>query len=197
MFQPYTFRVPVDIFIIKQVISAYAAGEPHFVGFDGKEFDYHGMEKAWFRLWQSDKLTLDAFFDLEDAAARYPTFDHTTFITKIRYNRPEQDFPYYIDFNCAWCDLPDSEPQGAMARGLPPELQKVEGRVLGHQHVKFDTGVVNVTCMTFRDEFKFLNVGMRLTGPDTCYSGILGQTLRPAEERVDNLKFLVSLDARG
>jgi hypothetical protein len=197
VFQPYVFRKPFDYYILRQTVASFAAGEPHFVGFDGSEFDYHGMANAWFRLWQSDGLTLDTLFQLEEAAAKYPTFEHTTFITKIRYNRPEQDFPYFIDLNAPWCDLPDGDPQGSLARGLPPELQKVEGRVIGHQQVKFDIGVFNVTCMSFRDEFRFLNVGMRLTGPGTCYSGILGQTLFPPEDRVDNLKFLVSLDPRG
>lgn len=195
--QTYTYRRPADYFIIQRVMTSFAAGEPHFLGFDGMPFEYHGMEKAWFRLWQSDDLTLDAYLDLEDAAAKYATFEHTTFITKLRYNRPDQDFPFFIDFNCAWCDLPDGDPQAAMSRGLPDELQKVEGRVLGHQQIKFATGVVNATCMTFRDEFRFLNVGMRLTGPGRCYSGILGQTLLPPEERVNNLKFLVSLEHSG
>lgn len=169
---------------------AGAGGEPHFVGFDGERFDYHGDIKTWYRLWSGTGLQLDALFDLEPRANKYPLFRGTTFITRLEAN----DLRISIDDEAGWDLSPTQvEEDTGLARGLPEELQLIEGHVLGGRYVDFPAGRIVITRMQFLDEFKFLNASFLLKEEfdRTGVSGIVGQTLQPKSARLPNPEFFV------
>lgn len=175
-----------------------AAGEPHFVGFDGVRFSYHGMPGYWYRLWDGGGLQLDGFFDLEPIAAKYPTFTHTTFITQLRARSDgreqclglQEDWQPLVTLLAA--DMP-AEVREAWARGIPPELKDVEGDLVGALLLEDKRVAALVTCLSFRAEFRFLNVAFSVASAlDILPSGIIGQTMRPESQRIPNKRFRIA-----
>lgn len=169
-------------------------GEPHFVGLDGVGFDFHGTPGNWYLLWDGCDMRIEAYFDLEAAAARYPTFGGTTFITKLRIRVGGSSWDLDAYKPDGW-DGVEALKGGNMERGLPEELQEVEGDVEWAKVIPFRHGRVIATCMSFSGwyddkEFNFLNVGFDGLTLEPCMSatGILGQTLRPVEQRVVDLE---------
>lgn len=173
-------------------------GEPHFVGFDGERFDYHGIPGEWFLLWDGVGMRIESLFQLEPAAALYPNFEGTTFMTKIRVmlDGVVKEYGAYD----VWEPLKEGwEGDCGMMRGLPPALQIIEGNVIGVDIFPFALGSVILTCMTFhgwygKREFNFLNIAFDDKAHSLEVTGILGQTMRPSCERVENSTYLLNRD---
>ena len=172
-------------------------GEPHFVGFDNVFFSYHGNPGEWYLLWDGMDLRIEALFDIEPAAEKYPSFKGTTFITKLYIKQNEQEYhfdAYDPDWNTE--QLSDIEQRG-FVRGLSPQLQLVEGDVHGVKTVPFQGREIIVTQMNYKKEFSFLNIAFSkkedATPPINLMdaTGILGQTTKPKKLRLPNDHFFL------
>lgn len=171
-------------------------GEPHFVGFDNVFFSYHGNPGEWYLLWDGMNLRIEALFDIEAAAEKYPSFKGTTFITKLYIKQDGQEYhfdAYDADWNVH--TIPTVEQQG-LVRGLPPQLQLIEGDVHGIKTVPFQGREIIVSQMNYKKEFSFLNLAFskKEEAPPIELmdaTGILGQTTKPKRLRLPNDQFFL------
>jgi hypothetical protein len=171
-------------------------GEPHFVGFDNVFFSYHGNPGEWYLLWDGMNLRIEALFDIEAAAEKYPSFKGTTFITKL-YIKQDGNEHHFDAYDPDWNNhqLPNLETQG-LVRGLPPQLQLIEGEVHGVKTVPFQGREIVVTQMNYKNEFSFLNLAFskKEEAPPIDLmnaTGILGQTTKPKKLRLPNDHFFL------
>ncbi len=155
-------------------------GDPHFVGFDGKEFDYHGESGKKYLLYKDDETTITALFE----ETKDPDLAGMTFMKEITINRDT----YTPDTICPMDDR-EIQAQTGLDRGLPSVIgNKIGGYVLGLEKIKFPKGTLFLTAMDSTTDLH-LNLSIQMNSRDTKATGILGQTLLPVDERVANDTF--------
>jgi hypothetical protein len=164
---------------------AGGGGEPHFVGFDGTRFDFHGSPGAKYTIYQDQHAHAVARFDLEPKAALYPSFQGTTFITELWI-----DGQHYTPPSVTGLTLPESHHSllVGQARGIHPQLQTIEGDPIGFAAHYTSNATFLVTALDYKQEFQFLNLSVILHKQDH-QTGILGQTAR--QDRQPNESFRV------
>ncbi|MES2793200.1 MAG: hypothetical protein V4719_26560, partial [Planctomycetota bacterium] len=118
-------------------------GEPHFVGFDGVQFDYQGTSGHWYTLMDCPSLRVSAEFTELD-----PLYEDTTFMTAMTIRLGEElpitlrlsDFP----------DVPQVFPPEAtlnLSRGLVQGIQSIHGSPTASWTRCFPGGEICVTCL--------------------------------------------------
>lgn len=159
-------------------------GDPHFVGFDGERFDYHGEKDNDYLIYDDGEFKVTARFTEPDLT-RFPHMVGMTFMTAINVNGRE-----ITPANIQRKSSDEIKFETGLVRGLLEELNFVMGSVHGLEVIKFAKGELIVTLMESGGDH--LNISMRLrTRMDNVNAtGILGQTWMPKEQRKPNDEFI-------
>jgi hypothetical protein len=173
------------------------AGDPHFVGFDGVAFNYHGNPGEKYLLFEQRGLRVEALFDLEDKIKDEPMFKDSTFIKElyvtqgIGKNKVTTIYKAYDPVE-KFKEHNIIESKTGLARGIPKELAFIGGRILGGDHIEFPGGSITVSLFQIRNEARHLNVSMSLDSIFNKADGIIGQTTMPKYLRKPNESFLLN-----
>lgn len=158
------------------------AGDPHFVDFQGRRFDFHATGN--FLLWNSKNTKVTGKFALEDRVKYVPSWIGTTFITEITVN--SQTFKAYDAVSVSKEEL---EAASGLNRGIAKSLDFVKGECLGGHIVPFDDGKIIISVFDSGYNLKHLNINIAVNHTVFQADGILGQTLVPKKNYKSNESF--------
>lgn len=166
------------------------AGDPHFVDFDGKRFDFHGEPDNHYLLFDSKSVRLEALFQLEPKVAHVPELKNATFISQIKcvINGVTRIYDAY-DSTRIYQTKNVIEGNTGLVRGIPQEFKYIGGVCVGGDIIKTNLGEIIISLFDIGyGGAKHLNVSMKLNRfvPAT---GILGQTVLPLKHRKPNEVF--------
>jgi hypothetical protein len=181
-----TFRLMLD---------GGCGGDPHFVGFDGSQFDFNGIPNNHYLLWRGNGLEVVGFFGVNRYIIDWWP-NGTTFITKLVVRNRGRKYVFDDSFSNGLNHHKNDRAESVGLANLPPTvLGRCGQSVVGSDQIRFDNGTVIVSNTRFKNQFNHLSATIRLNNPKNSYqaTGIIGQTLRPKWEQVANESFLVPL----
>ena len=172
------------------VLKGYFFGEPHFLGFDGVEFEFHGKESRYL-LFQDESIRIVSEFAY-NTDPRYP-LDYT-FVSALDMRLIDGKENRELRIT-AKEPLPDSplltherdETKVNKTEALVAEARFIEGEVL--EIARFDHGGYSflVSRMIYGGSVHHLNMG--ISGDVKEATGIMGQTCLPPALRKPNESF--------
>lgn len=163
---------------------AAGAGDPHFVGFDGEGFEYHGEKNNDYLIYEDGELRIVAKFTEPDIT-QWPHLANMTFMTELDINGVKVT-PEMLTQMSEY----DIQVKTGLVRGIPEAVGFVQGNVVGVEVIDFSKGQLIITSMDSAG--LHINLTFKIDQSiEFTATGILGQTLLPKEERKSNDTFKV------
>jgi hypothetical protein len=165
-----------------------SCGDPHFVGFDGKEFDFHGHVGNYI-LYQDNAINIIGRFKFNTDPG-FP-LDYT-YISEMRFQFGNQDITITERYHNK--EIPYFEREKDKKRinktCLASPVRYISGEIEDVYYLRHKNNIFIVSLMDYNG-IKHLNLTVK--GNPKNATGIIGQTRLPQNERKANESFEIKL----